>query len=163
MANHCRVTKHLVDEALQGRGTQLVRLVHAATCKLSAARTHRSQLHVKAVQISGKSSNQANLKFAWSAKFNFVCFRSKTPLLHNTHLIWGSTIGPSFFVRPTFVCCLAMSTHAPGTFVQTMRISYARLEMRKKSKSNCTKAKRPFHITASREEENEKGNWKESF
>ena len=34
LANHCRVTKHLVDnKALQGRGSQLVRL---ATCRLAA-------------------------------------------------------------------------------------------------------------------------------
>ena len=106
-----------MDEALQGRGTQLVCLVHAATCKLSAARTHRSQLHVKAVQISGKSSNQANLKFAWSAKFNFVCFRSRTPLLHNTHLIGDSTRGPSFLSDPRlFVALPCPLTHLVRLF-----------------------------------------------
>ena len=57
-------------------------------------------------QISRKSSNQANLKFAWRAKFNFVCFRSRMPLLHNTHLIWGSTKGPSFLSDPRLIVVL---------------------------------------------------------
>ena len=35
LANHCRVTKQLVDKALQGRGSQLVRLVRLVTCRLS--------------------------------------------------------------------------------------------------------------------------------